>query len=137
MAKFENAYPSHIHTMAQRNRRHFRRAFNVLATTSDDESVDTVGTQIVALMAHGQLTANTAATTSQQLAQLQMAQQQMMSQLAAMLVTNTPTQIMAPAMSPSIIPHQMVHMQQPPLTQGFQYNNASSFGSRFGRRGGG
>ena len=54
-------------------------AFNALA--SDDDSVDTVGTQIAALTAHSQLTANTAATTSQQLAQLQHAQQQMMTQL--------------------------------------------------------
>ena len=115
-------------------------AFNVLASASDDESVDTVGTQIAALTAHSQLTANTAATTSQQLAQLQMAQQQMMTQLAAMSVAPTShhNHVMAPVMAPVTQPFVAVPpMQQPAQQQTFQYNNNSLFGSRFGRRGGG
>ncbi len=115
-------------------------AFNVLASASDDDSVDTVGTQITALMAHSQLTANTAATMSQQLAQLQMAQQQMMTQLAAMSVAPTQQQnhIMAPIMAPvtpTFAP--TTPTQHPSHQQPFQYNNTSPFGSRFGRRGGG
>jgi hypothetical protein len=95
-----------------------QNAFNALASTSDDESVDTA--------------ANTAATTSQQLAQLQMAQQQMMSQLAAMSNTHTPPQLMAPTLSPATQQMQQMPMQQMPIPQGFQYNNTSPFGSRFG-----
>ena len=113
-------------------------AFNALASASDDDSVDTVGTQIAALTAHSQLTANTAATTSQQLAQLQMAQQQMMTQLAAMSVAPTVQQnhIMAPAMTPIAPSFAPIPQMQQPM-QPFQYNNTSPFGSRFGRRGGG
>ena len=110
-----------------------QNAFNVLAFASGDESVDTVGTQIAALTAHSQLTAYTAATTNQQLAQLQMAQQQMMSQLAAMSITPTPQQIMAPVITLSILSRAMTQMQQPQLATGFQYNNPSPFGHRFGR----
>ena len=99
-----------------------------------------MGTQIAALTAHSQLTANTAATTSQQLAQLQIAQQQMMTQLAAMSVapTQQQNQIMAPLMAPvaqSFAP--MPPMQQLSPQQAFQYNNNSLFGSDFKRRGGG
>ena len=82
-----------------------QNAFNALATASDDESVDTVGTQIAALTAHSQLTTNTAATTSQQLTQLQKAQQHMMSQLAVMSITLTPQQFVAPVITTSTLLH--------------------------------
>ena len=50
-------------------------------------------------------TANAAATTSQQLAQLQMAQQHMMSQLAVMSITPTPQQFVAPVITTSTLLH--------------------------------
>ena len=69
-----------------------------------------------------------------------MAQQQMMTQLAALSVAPTQhqNQIMAPIMAPvaqSFAP--MPPIQQLAPQQAFQYNNTSPFGSRFGRRGGG
>ena len=60
-----------------------------------------------------------------------------MSQLAAMSVTHTPPQLVAPVLSPTTQQMQQMPMQQMPTPQGFQYGNTSPFGSRFGRRGGG